>query len=79
MGDKGAEGALTPNLTRLAGTGVRFTNAMSSGLRTHFGQTGALCGLYGADDATLMQDAPMSRARCLSDVFAAKQYEAAGR
>jgi phosphoglycerol transferase MdoB-like AlkP superfamily enzyme len=67
--------ALTPNLTRLGDAGVRFTRVMSSGLRTHFGQTGALCSLYGADDATLMQDAPMSRARCLPEVFADKGYE----
>jgi phosphoglycerol transferase MdoB-like AlkP superfamily enzyme len=66
---------LTPNLSRIATDGVRFTEVISAGLRTHFGQTASQCSLNGALDFSILQGAPMSDAVCLGDVFSRKGYE----
>ncbi len=66
---------LTPNLSRMARDGVRFTEVVSSGLRTAFGQTSAQCSIYGSLDFSILQGAPMANARCLGDLFAAHGYD----
>lgn len=66
---------LTPRLDALAADGVRFTGVVSAGLRTHFGQTAAGCSLYGSEDFTILQGAPMTNAVCLGDVFTRRGYD----
>lgn len=66
---------LTPHFSAMAEDGVRFTSAMSSGIRTHFGQTASQCSLFGAKDFSILQDVPMANATCLGDVFRKKGYD----
>jgi phosphoglycerol transferase MdoB-like AlkP superfamily enzyme len=65
---------LTPELTKLAEKGVTFTEVISGGLRTHYGQMTSQCSLYGAGDFGLLNQAPMTNTVCASDVFSEKGY-----
>jgi arylsulfatase A-like enzyme len=76
FGDPVADYAgLTPQLGRLAADGITFSEAISGGLRTHYGQMLGMCSLYGVDDFGLLNRAPMTNAVCLPDVFADKSYD----
>lgn len=66
---------LTPEIDRIAGDGVRFTEVIGAGLRTNYGQAATLCSLYTAEDMSLLSSTPMANAVCLPDVFAARGYE----
>lgn len=76
MGSKVPEyQGLTPGFSEIARDGIRFSEVMSSGLRTHFGQTASQCSLNGALDYTILQGSPMTDAVCLGDVFQQKGYD----
>lgn len=65
---------LTPQLDALLAKSVTFTEVISAGLRTHFGQTTSNCSLYGTEGFTILSGAPMANATCISDVFARRGY-----
>lgn len=67
--------SLTPGFQALAREGIRFTETISSGNRTAFGEAAAICSLYGANDLSILTSHPMAKAVCLPDIFASKGYE----
>lgn len=70
------EKEISPSLSKIVKKhSVYFTEALSSGIATHFGQSSAFCSMVSADDFSLVLRAPMNNAVCLSDVFATKNYE----
>ncbi len=65
---------IQPQFDALGKESIAFTEVIGAGLRTHFGQTTAQCSLYGAEEFTILNGAPMANAVCLSDVFARRGY-----
>ncbi len=75
LGEAAPERAgLTPQLDLLIAKSVTFTEVISAGLRTHFGQTTSNCSLYGTEGFTILSGAPMANATCISDIFARRGY-----
>lgn len=66
--------SLTPGLDKISRRGISFTEVLSAGIQTQYGQLAANCSLYSFEGPSLILAAPMGKAVCLSDVFHEKNY-----
>jgi hypothetical protein len=65
---------MVPGYKALAADGVTFTNVLSTGQSTSYGQEALLCGLYSPPGYSLMVRLPLAKVVCLQDMFASQGY-----